>query len=209
MFPALACLMTFGAMDTQIDYSGLPSIVAYSDYKIVTEAVQATLDPSTVGSDLVDFNSTTVYRNVGAVGQVTITIPRYRQGDGAPDFPVTASWDNVSLDLKPSPIKAGFLQATASFVAQGTHALRIHFQEKAVKSGYANTQRKLEYQLNGSQPVGLFTMSFRYTNKTVFGAPKISPDLGWQSGPKGVAMRQENFEPGGRAAILEYYPFGF
>jgi|GEM_PF-6128196 len=209
MITTLALVLAAGAMDTQIDYSGLPVLESVSDYRIVTESVEAVVDPATRGTGTVQYNSTTQYRNLGAVGKVTIIIPRYRQGDGVPDFPVTATWDNVNVDLKPSTVKYGFLEGTANFVAQGTHALRVSFQNKLVKSGYANTQRRTQYELDGNHSVELFTMSYKYAHGTTFGLPTMSPDLGWQIGEKGASTRQQSFEPGGRTTSFVFYPTGF
>jgi len=209
MFTTLALLLTGPRLAAApLDYSGLPTIQAATDYRIVTESVEGVVDPRTRGTGTVDYTSTTVYRNLGAVGAVTITIPRYRLGDGTPDFTVIATWDNVKLNLKPV-VDGASLTATATFTAQGTHALRVSYENVLVKAGYGDTQRKTSYQLTGNHPVELFTMAYRYSTKTAFGEPTMEPDLDWQIGPKGISVRKQNFEPGGRAVILEFYPFGF
>jgi hypothetical protein len=209
VIPCIPFLAAALAVPTDTSWSGLPRLEAATPYRIVTESVTATIE-GTNGrgvSGLYDVESLTQYRNIGAVGRVTIHIPWPTGAAGDHGAPVVW-WDGQRVATNRPP-ESNEVRATASFKANGTHSLKIDFSAKLARWGEGSRQVALGYKLAGGQAVELFTMAFKYSNRVVFTLPTIEPDLGWQIGYSGAATRQTNFVPGDRVVQMIFYPNGF
>lgn len=213
----LLLLLAQTSSQTPLDYSGLPILNSAAPYRVLTHGV--TLDVGgAVGrgpNGSVFVTSTTVYRHVGGAEKATIVIPRHRQGEGAPDFDVTATWDNAPLQLQPSgsnltgdtsPGTESDLTATVPLRQDGTHALRISYSTQLQHMGYGANQRKMAYLLDGKQKIELLSIAYRYPAQVVFGLPAAEPDLGWQIGNKGVSARMADFTPPEQVSDIVFYP---
>jgi len=210
---------------TPWDYSGLPMLKSPNPYRILTSTTNIDLQKAEHGGgpgSIVIVTSTTVYRNQGAAGQATLTIPRHRVGGagaGAPDFQITATWDNQPVTFQAALITQtgsgeaidveSDLTATVPIRSQGTHALRITCQEPLQQTGYGSVQYRTGYLLTGENPIEQMNVNYRYPPQVVFDLPTAKPDLGWQKGAKGVTIRKSNFVPAGQLTNIEFYPAGF
>ena len=216
----LLLLLAQTSSQTALDYSGLPILNSAMPYRVLTHGVTLDIGGSTGrgpnGSVFV--SSTTVYRHQGGAEKATIVIPRHRQGDGAPDFDVTATWDNAPLELQPtttnlsgdaSPGTESDLTATVPLRQDGTHALRISYSTSLQHMGYNGTQRKAAYLLDGKQPIELLSIAYRYPPQVVFGLPIAEPEEGWEIGSKGASARLANITPPNQVSDIVFYPNSF
>ncbi len=200
------------------DFSGLPT-------------VQGGLHAQTCGvtilttDDYCDVSSQTVYKNAGAAGSGTVTIPRRRFGDGGsgnPSFAIQATWDNkpVSLGMQPGSggkdagngvsLYSSDLKAKVPMAKGGTHVLRIHYRTMLGKCGFDRKQKIVGYWLDGTDQIDGLNVAYQYGGKTVFRLPEVNPDdFGWQVGSRGAFIRKQAWTPGGQMTFLSFYPGGF
>jgi hypothetical protein len=181
-------------------YASLPVLVSPNPYRILTENV--TIDIKL--DDQIKIVSTTVFRNMGGGSTGRLV---FSDGSMAKPAVVSASWDNKPISIQPMVGKNGKTMtcATVPLGAQATHALRLTVSGMLAKSGYAKDQYIFHYRLAGSQPIGLFSLSYRYRPGSIFGLPKVEPDLGWEVGPKGASIRKTDFNPGNTESTIEFY----
>lgn len=204
------------------DYTGLPSIPSVA-WK--THGVQIDMSTDKVAT----ITSTTVVKNETTEPLKTlVTIPRRRIGDansGNPNFVVKALWNNLPINLKSGTglpkgekldiDKKSFAYKSDVFeqVVLGpgqTCSLKVSVSIPFGRCGYEQKQKVAAYLFEGTQTIGLTSISYRYGGPTVFRLPEANPsDWGWQVGTAGVFKRLENFTPKGELTYITFYPGGF
>jgi hypothetical protein len=174
-------------------------------YKILSENVAINL----VSGDRVRIASTTVYRNIGAAGTARIFVTSGLLGTKGPLGKVLATWDNVPITFAYPTATAGTVgntaYATVPLGKDATHALRMNVFGTLAQSGYAKDEFSFRYKLTGNVPIALFSLAYRYPSGSIFGLPKVEPDLGWEIGSKGASIRKTDFVPNDAETKILFY----
>ncbi len=190
----------------RLEFSGSPILDSPNPYRIQTHGVTITIDPSGTAT----VSSTTVYRNQGGAVSAKLTLQRWGAKGHIPTFAIKATWDNhpVVFSEKAQPdsdFEVTNLTATVPMGNQATHALRVSYAAAMSRTGYDNKKLTAWYRLDPGHAVDLFTISFKYPEKMVFGLPDMAPDLGWEVGAKGASARKTNFDAKGAVASATFY----
>jgi hypothetical protein len=198
-------------------YSGEPILTSSMPYKLVSYSVSMNIDTNQRGraTGTVTVDSTMVFRSEGPAGTAALSIPVIQGGPSAAELDIKAAWDKRPLNLQTQPSKPmgaemeSDMSASVPLRAQGTHALRVHYTMPLQNVGYSGNEFQVSYLMNSNAPAGLFTFGIKYSPDSVFNLPTISPNLGWQIGRNGAAMRAVNFTPPNGPVTMQFYPNGF
>jgi hypothetical protein len=167
-----------------------------------------------------------LYKNSSTTAvDVNLVIPRYLRANNntaLPTFPVTATWDKAPIVLAdgsdtgtlPANVTSAPLTAKVHFGAGATIPLRISYSTPFGVSGYGGNESEIGFYLP-AQAVGApgsipqMNISFSYTQRSVFGLPKLAPSWPWQVGQTGAAIRLSNYVPQEQVVTATFYSGGF
>ena len=189
-----------------VQWSGVPAI---SGANVHIQFHNVTL---TVYKTYVDVSSTTLVKNDGGPGPATIRIFQNQAGGtGLSPVPTTATWAGkpISFGGWVGSRGASVSAATASMQNQGSYALRVSYRVPIGVSGFDHKQRVVAYDLESPMPIGTLMATYSYAPGVVFHLPELSPDLGWQIGPKGAFVRINNYDGKAGLSSCAFYPGGF
>jgi hypothetical protein len=180
-----------------VDYSGIPTVTGGN---ITIQSHSVTL---TMAKDHIDVSSLTLVKNNGPAGQVGISLPQFKSGDGpvrAPGF--KATWANNPLTLagqarSDEPLKPW--TSTGSMVNLGTYALRISYTLPMGKCDLGHKEFLAAYDLTSPVPIGTLMVTYSYGKGVLFHDPELKPSLGWQIGERGAFLRVDGYD--GKAGL--------
>jgi len=184
-------------------YAGLPQLQTANNYRILSENVQLNIG----SDDRLRILSTSVYRNIGDSVRAKITFADGFLTSSFPGSKVIAKWDNQPIEFHQTFDSAGNSVATAdvSLSKEATHSLKLILVARLARAGLGKDQFRFSYLLSGNHPIDLFSLAYRYVPGSIFGLPTLKPDLGWEIGEKGAAIRKTDFTPSDEETSIEFY----